>query len=126
MNASCSRTARKRQKRRAERASVLMPASVVTISAYHFPELLNISTLGAKLRGSSLPPQTAIALLRIGPFKMLCRVVWVEQGQCGGRVEEPLPHKVLKQIQMDGGIVVDMLTPAEQVAADAWLEGHVD
>jgi len=103
-----------------------MPASVVTISAYHFPELLNISSLGAKLRGSSLPPPNAIALLRIGQFKTLCRVVWVEQGQCGVRFEEPLQNKVLKQIQMDGAIVMDMLTPDEQIAADAWLEGHID
>ena len=40
-----------RPSRRSERASVLLPASIVTMSAYQYPELLNISQSGIERVG---------------------------------------------------------------------------
>jgi PilZ domain len=126
MNALGARIGRARLQRVAQRASVLMPVSVVTMNAYQFPELLNISHTGAKLRGCSLPPKNTTGLLKIGMFQTLCRVVWVDAEQCGVRFDEPVPSKVLKQIQLEGAISGEMLTQTEQRAKDEWVGGQPD
>ena len=113
-----------RGQRRAERASVLLPASIVTMSAYRFPELLNISKTGAKLRGEPLPPKGTTALFKAGTLNVLCRVVWARDGQCGVRFDESIPDGLLKSIQLQGVIAVDMLTPDEQLVKDDWVEGN--
>jgi len=115
MNAFSSRPRRLR----AARASVLMPASVVTMNAYQFPELLDISQTGAKLRGSSLPPVNTTGLLRVGSFQTLCRVVWVADEHCGVRFEEPIPHKVLKEIQLQGAVAIEVPSSLDQPSASA-------
>ena len=121
-----SRSGIPRRQRQAERVSVLMPASIVTMSAYQYPELLNISRSGAKLRGSSLPARGITALFRVDGVEVLCRVVWANEEQCGIRFEEPISPKLLKQIQLDGVVALDSLSPSEQAAKDDWTEGHVD
>jgi len=85
---------------RAERVRVSMPAPVVTMSAYQFPELADISASGAKLRGAPLPPAGATVLLRAGPLEVLGRIVWVKAEECGVRFEEAVPPATLKQIQL--------------------------
>ena len=102
---------------------MLMPASIVTMSAYRFPELLNVSRTGAKLRGDGLPPVGTTALFRAGPLHILCRVVWSANGLCGVKFDEPVQAGVLKTVQLDGAIALDMLTPDEQMAKDEWVMG---
>ena len=87
---------------RAPRATVLMPASVVTMQAYQFPELVNISQTGAKLRGSPTPSMGVTALFRAGPFESLCRVVWEKGEEFAVRFEEPVPSKTLKEFELHG------------------------
>jgi hypothetical protein len=88
-----------------------MPASVVTMSAYQFPELADISQTGAKLRGSPFPPKGTTALLRAGTLEVLCRVVWVQDDHCGIRFDEPVSPKILKQVQLDGAVELDTFGP---------------
>jgi hypothetical protein len=121
-----SRAGVARRQRQAERASVLMSASLVTMSAYQYPELLNISQTGAKLRGISLPAKGVTALFRIGGLQVLCRVVWANEAQCGVRFDEPITPRSLKQIQLDGAVELERLSPSEQEAKDDWIEGNVD
>ena len=92
---------------RAQRASVSLPASVITMSAYQFPELADISQTGAKLRGSPLPPKGTAALLRAGALEVLCRVVWVQDDECGIRFDEAVSPRILKQVQLDGGVALE-------------------
>ena len=99
----------KRTQLRAERVDVSLPASIVTMTAYQFPELADISRSGAKLRGSSLPAKGTMALLRVGTLEVLCRVVWVGSDQCGLRFEEPVPPSTLKQIQLNGALELEPL-----------------
>jgi hypothetical protein len=94
----------KRGQLRAQRVSVSMPASMMTLSAYRFPELADISQTGAKVRGSPLPPEGTTALLRVGLLEVLCRVVWVRGEDCGLRFEEVVSPAVVKQIQLDGSV----------------------
>ncbi len=100
----------KRARLRAERVRVSMRASIVTMNAYHFPELADISGCGAKLRGAPLPPAGATVLLRAGPLEVLGRIVWVEAEECGVRFEEAVPAATLKQIQLQGAVEVQTLS----------------
>jgi hypothetical protein len=104
----------RRTQLRAERVAVSLPASIVTMSAYQFPELADISRSGAKLRGSPLPPKGSMALLRVGTLEVLCRVVWVASEQCGLRFEEPVPPSTLKQIQLNGAVELEPVAQMKQ------------
>ena len=72
-----------RNRRRAPRASVVLPASVVTMNAYQYLEVLNLSPTGAKLRGSPRPEIGKTAMFRLEGFQLLCKVVWAKDDQCG-------------------------------------------
>ena len=98
----------KRGRLRAQRVPISMSASIMTISAYQFPELADISQSGVKLRGSPLPTKGTTALLRAGPLEVLCRVIWVRDEECGLRFEEPVSPKTLKQIQLDGAVELNV------------------
>jgi len=110
-----------RNRRRASRASVLLPASVVTMSAYRFLEVVNLSPTGAKLRGSPVPAVGQAAMFRLEGFQLLCKVVWAKDDLCGVRFDELMPPRVLQGFREAGSTAkLDMLTPAEQQAADEW------
>jgi hypothetical protein len=113
-----------RNRRRASRASVLLPASVVTMSAYQYLEVVNLSPSGAKLRGSPVPDIGKTAMFRLDGYQLLCRVVWAKDDLCGVRFDELMPPRVLQIFREAGSIAkLDMLTPAEQQAADEWNNG---
>jgi hypothetical protein len=118
MNAYSSQMLRKVLRVRAERAPVSMAASIVTMSAYQFPQLADISQSGAKLVGSPLPPKGAVALLRTGALEVLCRVVWVKEGSCGVRFDEPVSPRILKQIQLDGSAALEIYGSPTQSAPE--------
>lgn len=118
MNAFTPRLNRNGTQIRAERTRVSMPASIVTMSAYQFPDLADISRSGAKLTGPSLPPQGTKALLRVGEMEVLCRVMWVKDGQCGIRFDETVPPALLKQVQLDGTVALESLAPTEPPDAE--------
>lgn len=108
MNASTSNFTRRGFRPRAQRSPVSMAASVVTMTAYQFPELADISPTGAKLKGSPLPPEGTKALLRTGALEILCRVVWANEGECGVRFDEPVSPRALKQIQLEGAAALEL------------------
>jgi hypothetical protein len=113
-----------RNRRRASRASVLLPASVVTMSAYQYLEVLNLSPSGAKLRGSPIPEIGKTAMFRLDGYQLLCKVVWAKDDLCGVRFDELMPPRVLQSFREAGSTAkLDMLTPAEQQAADEWNNG---
>ena len=91
---------------RAQRAAVSLPSSMVTLSAYQFPELANISQTGARLCGPSLPRKGATGLLKAGALEVLCTVVWVKDGQCGVRFDEAVSPNMLKRLQLDGAVTI--------------------
>lgn len=90
----------KRLQLRAQRVKVKLTARVVTLNSYHFPEVADISQTGAKLTGSLFPPVGTTALLRIGTFEVLCRVVRIAGDECGLRFEEIVPAAALKPLQL--------------------------
>jgi len=112
MNGFSSSPSWKRTQLRAPRTPVSMEAAVVTMSAYQFPELADISQSGAKLIGSPLPPKGTTAILRVGPLEVMCRVMWVKDDACGIRFEEPVSPMVLKQVQLDGAVALEPQQPA--------------
>ena len=86
-----------------------MDASIMTMSAYRFPELADISQTGAKLKGGPLPPRGTTGLFKVGNLEVLCRVVWTDGEQCGIRFDETVSPGVLKQIQLEGGAALEAL-----------------
>ena len=110
-----------RNRRRAARASVLLPASVVTMSAYQYLEVVNLSPTGAKLRGPSYPEKGRTAMFRLDQFQVLCKVVWSKDDLCGVRFEEIISPRVLAHFRKAGNTAqVGMLTPDEAQAAEEW------
>jgi len=108
-----------RNRRRAPRASILLPASVVTMSAYQYLEVVNISPTGAKLRGSPIPGIGKTAMFRLEGFQLLCKVVWTRDNLCGVRFEELIPPRVLAKLREAGNSAeLGTVTPSEQQAAD--------
>ena len=99
-------------RRRSQRAAVVLPASVVTMSSYQYFELIDLSATGAKLRGHMVPPLGKTALFRIQTYQALCRVVWADNGVCGVRFDELIPARVLEDLRGAGTAVeVGLLTP---------------
>ena len=103
-------------RRRSPRASVILPASVVTMSAYQYFDLVNLSATGAKLRGSTLPTIGKIALFRLDGFQVLCTVMWTADDLCGVKFHELIPPGVLKHFYAMGRPTLEMLTPDEEQA----------
>ena len=110
-------------RRRASRGSVLLPASVQTIGTYQTIELINISATGAKLRGSALPDEGKVILLRAGPFDLFGEIVWRRRDLCGIHFDEPLVDGDLDRIRRDGKVASIGMSPAEKEAAEDWVTG---
>ena len=111
-------------RRRSERASLLLPASVVTMSAYQYFELVNLSATGAKLRGPATPVIGRTALFRLDQFQILCKVVWAKNDLCGVHFDEIIPPRVLAHFRKSGSTAqVGMLTPDEEQAKEEWTHG---
>lgn len=113
-----------RRRVRPERVRVSIEAAIVTMSAYQFPELADLSPGGAKLKGETLPVRGVTALLRAGGLEVLCRVVWVRDGYCGVRFEEIVAPKVLKQLQLKAAVSLEPLNKAEPSQESAAAGGQ--
>lgn len=117
MNGISPRLNRRPAQMRAARAPVSLPASIVTMEAYRFPDLADISLTGAKLKGSPLPPKGTVALLKAGPLEVLCRVIWVEGDKCGVRFDETVAPAILQQVHKDGMAALETVrVPSEDAA----------
>ena len=84
-----------------------LPASVVTMSAYQYLEVVNLSPTGAKLRGSPRPDIGKTAMFRLEGLQMLCKVVWAKGELCGVRFDEPIPPQRLADFR-DAGTSVKL------------------
>ena len=103
-----------RRRFRTHRSLVRLPASVVTLSAYRYLEVMDISKRGAKLQGSKLPEVGSTALFRLGPLQAMCRVVWADSEQCGIQFDEPLEDALLARFQREGSDAILEARPDEQ------------
>jgi hypothetical protein len=96
----------------------------VTISAYQYFELVNLSATGAKLRGSAIPAVGKPALFRLSGLHVLCKVVWAKDDLCGVHFDERLPPRLFAHFCKVGSPAqVGMLTPDEQQAEEEWANG---
>jgi PilZ domain len=106
-------------RRRSQRAAVVLPASVVTMSSYQYFELIDLSATGAKMRGPTIPPLGKTALFRLQSYQALCRVVWADNGVCGVRFDELIPARVLEELRGAGTAAkVGLLTPDKLQAVE--------
>jgi hypothetical protein len=110
-----------RNRRRSPRAAVELPASVVTMSAYKFLEVVNLSPTGAKLRGPTPLEVGKSAMFRLEGLHLLCKVVWVRDDLCGIRFDEPIAPRLVAEFQEAGAAAQGTLTPEEE-PADVWAD----
>lgn len=107
-----------RNRRRVARAPVVLPASVVTLSAYQYLDVVNLSSSGAKLRGSPVPEIGKTAMFRLEGYQLMCKVVWTKNDLCGIRFDEPIPPRVLAHYREAGSTAkLDMLAPSDDLTA---------
>lgn len=112
------------ERRQWDRASILLNASVVTLSAYQYFDLVNLSVNGAKLRGPSLPPAGKTAMFRLEGYRTLCKIIWSDRELCGVRFDEPMPRWAFEHYCETGRITgAEMLTLDEQQAEEEWRNG---
>ena len=105
-------------RRRSQRAAVVLPASVVTMSSYQYFELIDLSATGARLHGATIPPLGRTALFRLESYQVLCRVVWADNGVCGVQFDELIPARVLEDLRNAGTAAkVRLVTPVEPQAS---------
>lgn len=86
-------------RRRTQRAAVTLPASVVTMDAYQYLDVLDLSATGGRLRGEKIPQTGKTALFRLNGYQSLCKVIWSEGEICGVQFEEMIPPRVLKHFR---------------------------
>lgn len=91
-------------RRRSHRASVTLPATVVTMDAYQYLEVVDLSATGGRLGGEKVPASGKTALFRLDGYETLCKVMWSEGNLCGVQFEELIPPRVLKHFRDTGNM----------------------
>ena len=108
----------------AERAKVVLPATIETVSARTRVDLINVSATGALVAGDRLPAQGKDVLLKAGPVDMLGVVAWTEQGLCGIAFDNPVPDAHVRHLQGEGQATAEAgLAPEQKQAIDDWRNG---
>ena len=73
------------------RARLMIPASLVLLSATFRCRLDNLSRTGARVSVGGLPRCGEDGFLRCGELDVFCTVVWVRDDSCGLIFDLPLP-----------------------------------
>ena len=106
---------------------MLLDASVVTLNAYQYFELINLSASGAKLRGASVPSAGKTGMFRLQAYQAMCKVVWSKGELCGVQFDELMPPRTFDHFREAGRITgAEMLTSDEQQAEEEWMNGAGD
>jgi hypothetical protein len=111
-------------RRRARREDLPMPALVSTISDNRVLALVNLSSTGARLRGSKLPPKGEAMSLKIDYVRAFGVVAWSRNGECGVEFDSPIQSFEVRRLRgevksatLSGGGV------EQQLALEDWETG---
>jgi hypothetical protein len=101
-----------------------MPALVSTISDNRVLALVNLSSTGARLRGSKLPPKGEAMSLKIDYVRAFGVVAWSRNGECGVEFDSPIQSFEVRRLRgevksatLSGGGV------EQQLALEDWETG---
>lgn len=93
-------------RRAAARQPMLLPAAVTSFARVHLAELLNLSPIGANLRGADLPPPGACVLVKARAVEAFGTVVWNCGGLCGVQFEAPLTGLQVSNLRHESELAV--------------------
>lgn len=86
------------ERRIAARAAVNCPAQLETPGGTRNAMLCDLSETGARVEVRDPPKAGIVALIRIGPREVFCRIAWSGDGCCGVSFEQPLPRDLVAAI----------------------------
>jgi hypothetical protein len=88
-----------RCRRKQPRYSVLLSAKLVTADASALVTIRDLSSHGAQVQGSQLPPLNGVVILKRGKLEAAARVAWRNGDRAGLTFAKPIPsHLLLEQI----------------------------
>jgi hypothetical protein len=83
---------------------------------------VNVSTTGARLRGSDLPQEGEELLLSVDSVRAFGTVVWSESGECGVAFDTPLAIEEAEALRYRAAKTAGF-TPELKAALDDWTLG---
>ena len=102
------------------RSNVFLSASLAVGDASAPVRIRNISAIGAKLDGESLPAEGAVVRLRRGALTAGAQVAWKNQNYCGIRFEHPIDIAPwVRRVEHLGQHRVDLMVAALKAGEDA-------
>ena len=109
-------------RRSAPRAMTPMVATVSTLTRSHSAVVVNVSTSGARLRGSELPKMGEDLVVSIETVQAFGTVIWCDQGEAGIEFDPPLDldEEALLRRRM---ALLQGLPLSTRFAFETWVEG---
>jgi hypothetical protein len=97
-------------------------ASITTLMRSHSAVVVNVSTSGARLRGSDLPAMGEELVVNIDGVQAFGSVVWSDQGEAGIEFDTPLGVEEETLLQQQVALTKG-LPPEMKTAFESWVIG---
>ncbi len=96
---------------------------LATAKRSHGAILLDLSTIGARLRGADLPQVGEELLMTVETVRAYGRVAWSDSGECGVAFHEPLQSQEVEAVLKVADTT--FFNPELRASFDAWTRGSV-
>ena len=109
-------------RRAAARSAVPLPAVLTTLARSRCATVVDVSSTGARLRGTDLPAGGELLEVKIGAVRAFAIVVWSSSGQCGIAFDDPIAPPEIEPLQREVAAAnFTGLTPEEREALEDWI-----
>lgn len=105
------------QMQRSPRRKVVLKAMLQSMTGTQQVAVRNLSTTGAMIEGTTVPPVGREVILKAGKLDCFCRVVWVEGNRCGLHFDEPIPMADVLALH---SVTAEAVQQAEAEAMAEW------
>jgi hypothetical protein len=111
-------------RRSAARTTAPLLAVLTTVTRSHPAILMDVSSTGARVRGSDLPGKGVDVVIRIDAVRAFAKVVWSNRGQCGLAFYSPITTADVDHLRARAcNVKVPGLTPQQKAALEEWKLG---
>jgi PilZ domain len=111
-------------RRAAERARIVLPACIRTLTGQKEVNLLNLSSTGCMIEGPGLPRIGHDVVLKSLTLELLGVVVWAGNGRCGIQFDQAIPQDEVRRHWFEGlRTARSGVTPSMRDAAKDWATG---
>ena len=109
-------------RRSSGRATAPLLASITTLTRSHSAIVVDVSSSGARLRGTDLPPMGEELIVNIDGVQAFGTVVWSDHGEAGIEFDSPLAIEEEAVLQQQVALTRS-LPPDMKTAFETWLVG---